>query len=149
TEDNAFKIGRVTTGGTFTEYPTHSYPSGLAVGPDHNLWFTEDFANKVAKVGTAPIATQLVFSVQPGNGVAGSPLLTQPVVTIQDGAGHRMAAAPSQIALYISPGTATTGAPLACAPVNAIAGVATFANCGINLAGNGYKLTAADVTDGV
>jgi virginiamycin B lyase len=40
----AGKIGRFTTGGSYTEYPiptTQGWPSGITVGPDGALWFTE------------------------------------------------------------------------------------------------------------
>jgi virginiamycin B lyase len=44
TEQSASKIGRVTPGGSFMEFPTPtaaSSPMGITVGPDGNLWFTE------------------------------------------------------------------------------------------------------------
>ena len=39
------KLGRITTAGVITEYsvPTGgSQPLGVALGPDGNIWFTED-----------------------------------------------------------------------------------------------------------
>ena len=45
------KVGRITTSGTITEFPTPSAPSapfGIITGPDGNLWFAEDRANKIA-----------------------------------------------------------------------------------------------------
>src|SRR2546430_14643131 len=34
------KIGKITTGGTVTEYTTNSgFTSGIAAGPDGNIWF--------------------------------------------------------------------------------------------------------------
>jgi virginiamycin B lyase len=52
TEVEARKIGMVTTGGVFTEYPV---PFGnratyLTAGPDGNVWFTEDQANQIGMV---------------------------------------------------------------------------------------------------
>ena len=43
-EEGANAIGRLTTGGTYTEFPTHQKyggPSGIALGPDGALWFTD------------------------------------------------------------------------------------------------------------
>src|SRR5262250_3231384 len=46
----------------FTEYPiptAGSYPTGITVGPDGNLWFTESWpANKIGKVTTAGAVTE-------------------------------------------------------------------------------------------
>jgi virginiamycin B lyase len=43
TEFYTSKIGRVTTGGQFTEYPlaANSNPTDIAVGKNGNMWFTE------------------------------------------------------------------------------------------------------------
>ncbi|PWU22191.1 MAG: hypothetical protein C5B48_10500 [Candidatus Rokuibacteriota bacterium] len=50
-------IGRITSGGTFTNKfatPTPaSDPSDIAEGPDGALWFTEYCANKIARIATA------------------------------------------------------------------------------------------------
>lgn len=56
TEAYANKIGRLTTGGTLTEYdvPTaDSRPYGIAAGSDGNLWFGEQAANKIGQVSVA------------------------------------------------------------------------------------------------
>lgn len=44
TEDNAGKIGRITTGGSFTEYALsrNSTPEGIVAGPDGAVWFVEN-----------------------------------------------------------------------------------------------------------
>ncbi len=46
------KIGRVTTGGVFTEYPvpTAADPLSITAGPDGSLWFTYENANKIGRV---------------------------------------------------------------------------------------------------
>jgi streptogramin lyase len=52
-------IGRITTSGTTTAFPTttpSSYPEDLAVGPDGNIWFTESGASKIGKMSTAGVA---------------------------------------------------------------------------------------------
>src|SRR5262249_18514611 len=48
-------IGRLTVGGQYTEYALdpHSEPSGVAVGPDGALWFTEEGANKIGRMTTS------------------------------------------------------------------------------------------------
>jgi len=54
-------VAKMTTAGAFTEYPiptANSNPTGIAAGPDGNLWFTEYNANKVAKVTTAGAFTE-------------------------------------------------------------------------------------------
>jgi len=53
-------IGRITTAGVATQYPTGSggFLSGLAVGPDGNLWFNEVDVFKVAKMTTGGALTE-------------------------------------------------------------------------------------------
>jgi virginiamycin B lyase len=48
----ANNIGRIGVGGSITEFaiPTpNSTPQGITVGPDGNLWFTENAGNKIGK----------------------------------------------------------------------------------------------------
>ena len=54
TDNGSVTIGRVTTGGTFTEYalPINSEPGGIAPGPDGALWFTEGSTNAIGKITT-------------------------------------------------------------------------------------------------
>jgi RHS repeat-associated protein len=61
TENNANKIGRVSTSGSVSEFtvPTAaSKPQGIAAGPDGLLWFAETATNKLAKVTTSGTFTQ-------------------------------------------------------------------------------------------
>ena len=54
---------------TITEFaiPTaSSHPSEIAAGPDGNLWFTEEVANKIGRVTTAGVITE--FAVPTANG---------------------------------------------------------------------------------
>jgi virginiamycin B lyase len=46
------KIGKITTGGTITEYtlPSGSEPLGITAGPDGNLWFTDDGTSRIGKI---------------------------------------------------------------------------------------------------
>jgi hypothetical protein len=87
-------------------------------------------------------AAKLAFTTQPGNGTGGVPLATQPVVTVQDAGGNTLVGNTSSVTLAI---TTPAGATLLCTgnPKAAVAGVATFAGCSINLA-NTYTLTATD-----
>ena len=62
TEENASKIGRITTAGTITEYPIPTNPSApaeITAGPDGALWFTEFGANppKIGRMTTAGVVT--------------------------------------------------------------------------------------------
>ena len=44
TEDDNDALGRLTTNGKYTEFPTgreYAQPAGLAVGPDNAFWFTD------------------------------------------------------------------------------------------------------------
>jgi virginiamycin B lyase len=68
------KVARVTTSGIFTEYsipgtvqmspalPTSGYPASITAGPDGNIWFTEAWGNKVAKVVALPTTPRTLVS---------------------------------------------------------------------------------------
>jgi streptogramin lyase len=63
TENGAFKIGRITTGGVFSEYPTTSRgpvtgPEFIAAGPDGNLWFTMYGVDQIGRITTAGVITE-------------------------------------------------------------------------------------------
>ncbi len=99
-------------------------------------------------VGIAPSArvpaTKLAFTTQPGAGVPGSPLVTQPVVTVQNAGGGTVITNTSDVTLALTtPGGATFGCNLN--PVTAVAGVATFSDCSVDSPGT-YTLTATDGT---
>ena len=68
---------------------------------------------------------------------------TQPVVTVEDADGNTVTSSAASITLAI--GTNPSGGTLTCTanPKNAVNGVDAFAGCNINLAGNGYTLTAS------
>jgi signal peptidase I len=86
---------------------------------------------------TPGAATKLIFTTSPSNSTGGIAFTTQPVVTVQDGAGNTVTTSTAPVTLSI------TGATLACAvnPNNAVSGAATFAGCNIDKAGT-YTLTA-------
>jgi len=61
TEENASRIGRITTSGQITEYPLPSAgvePRGIAVGPDGALWFTEYLGNRIGRITTSGQITE-------------------------------------------------------------------------------------------
>jgi streptogramin lyase len=60
TEQSANKIGRITPGTFFTEFPiptASSVPIGITAGPDGNLWFTENNSNKIGRITPAGFVT--------------------------------------------------------------------------------------------
>ena len=62
----ANKIGRITTDGSFFEYPipaSNSGAIGITAGPDGALWFTEGNANKIGR----KFPTGNVIAVSPTN----------------------------------------------------------------------------------
>src|SRR5437773_389612 len=90
---------------------------------------------------TAGTATQLVFSVQPTNAVAGAAITPAVQVTAQDGNGNTATGFTGNITVAIgtNPGTGTLSGTKT---VAAVAGVATFSGLSIDKTGTGYTLTA-------
>ena len=91
----------------------------------------------------AGVATKLVFTSQPTSASAGQAFPVQPVVAIADAGGNTSTTSVATITLSLgtNPGSGT----LTCTGGNAkatVSGVATFAGCFINNAGNGYTLVA-------
>jgi len=90
--------------------------------------------------------SKLAFTSQPGGASAGSSLVPQPVVTIQDASGNRVSTS-SAVTLAVTAGTGTAGAALSCGgtgtTVSAVAGTATFTGCSVDRAGTAYTLTAS------
>ena len=97
---------------------------------------------------TVGSASQLAFTTQPSGGTGGTAWTTQPQVSVEDPGGNVVTGDTSAVTLSIKANTGTSGAGLSCTtnPVSASSGVATFAGCSINLAGNNYKVTATDGT---
>ncbi len=94
---------------------------------------------------TAGTATQLVFSAQPGGGIAGSSWAQQPVVTIQDASGNTITDSSAEVTLAIgtNPSPGTSGTLSGTATLAASRGVAAFSGLSINKSGTGYTLTAS------
>ncbi|MCU0621733.1 MAG: hypothetical protein MUC69_09535, partial [Gemmatimonadales bacterium] len=104
-------------------------------------------ATSEGRTGTSQVtvtlgaATRVAFLTQPGNVAAGAAITPAVQVEVLDAAGNRVttSSAPVTVALGSNPGGATLGGTLT---VNAVNGVATFANLSLNRAGTGYTLAA-------
>ena len=90
---------------------------------------------------TPGTATQLVFSVQPSNTVAGAAITPAVQVTALDAAGNLVPTFAGNIAIALgnNPGGSTLGGTTT---VAAVSGVATFATLTLDKTSNGYWLTA-------
>jgi hypothetical protein len=88
--------------------------------------------------------THLVFTVEPGNGTAGSPIAPPPVVNVE-GAGGVTVSSADLITSTI--GSNPGSGALTCGPVAAVGDVATFSSCAIGAAGVGYTPIATDSTN--
>jgi len=93
---------------------------------------------------TVGAAAKVAFTQQPSGGAAGAAWATQPKVAIQDTFGNTVTTSTASVTLTTTSGTGTAGAVLTCTanPKAAASGIATFAACKIDRAGNGYTLTA-------
>ncbi|MEO8294602.1 MAG: Ig-like domain repeat protein [Gemmatimonadota bacterium] len=91
---------------------------------------------------TPSSATQLVFTQQPSDVVAGATMAPAVTVTAKDALGNTVTGYATAISLSIgtNPGGATLTGGTAVAPVN---GVATFSGLSLNKAGTGYTLAAS------
>jgi streptogramin lyase len=114
------KIVKVTTGGTVTEFSLPSspqcYPTGIAKGPDGNVWFR--CTSNVGRITTAGVIT-LVPTSQPGNdglenmtvGPDGNPWFTSDDTSI-----HEIDPATLTITDYTPPNTGFTNFTLVTGP---------------------------------
>src|SRR5439155_22959567 len=55
TEFDGNRIGRITPGGTITQFPIpvshiYSFPEVITAGPYGNLWFTENFSKQIGSI---------------------------------------------------------------------------------------------------
>jgi hypothetical protein len=88
-------------------------------------------------------AVKIAITTQPGAGTGGSPLTTQPVVTLLDAGGNRVTGTSQSITFAIQNNTGG-GVLSGTNPVsvNTSTGQAAFTNLSIDKIGNGYTLTA-------
>src|ERR1700674_5884135 len=87
-------------------------------------------------------ASKLALTVQPTNVVAATTITPAVTVTIEDAQGNPVTTATNAVTMAIgtNPSSGTLAGTLT---VNAIAGVATFADLSINAVGSGYTLAAS------
>ncbi|MDT5308081.1 MAG: trimeric autotransporter adhesin, partial [Mycobacterium sp.] len=91
---------------------------------------------------TVGAAAKVAFTTQPSSSTGGVAFATQPVVTVQDLGGNTVVGNTSAVTLTL---TVAGSGSLTCTtnPQAAVAGVATFAGCKIDVAST-YTLTATD-----
>ena len=94
---------------------------------------------------SAGIAAQFGWATQPGQGLGGSPLSTQPIVHILDAQGNLVANDNTTVTLSIANNPANGNLTNCTAQANG--GIASFTGCTIDKAGNGYTLVASDAAD--
>jgi hypothetical protein len=90
--------------------------------------------------GGSGAATHLVFTVQPGNTIAGATMAVQLTAATSAGTVDTTFVNSVTVAFGANPGGATLSGTTA---VPAVAGVASFNNLSINNAGTGYTLIGA------
>jgi hypothetical protein len=101
---------------------------------------------------TPAAAAQLFITVQPTETVVNATITPAVAVVIQDEFGNTVTGATDDVTIAITVGTGTGGAVLSGdLTVPAVAGVATFLDLSIDLAGTDYSLTvtATGLTDGI
>ena len=84
----------------------------------------------------------VAFRTEPGDGAGGTPLVTQPTLSVRDAGGNAAAGA---VTLALAAGFGTPGATLTCAggtTTSSVEGIATFSGCRVDKAGAGYRLRA-------
>src|SRR5207249_2836996 len=91
-----------------------------------------------------PPATHLAFGVQPSNTQVGATITPAVTVTALDASGNTVTSFTGAISLAL--GNAAGATLSGNGPVNAVNGVATFANLTIDKVGTGYTLTATSGT---
>lgn len=131
-----------TTDAVRTSVSNTGLVTGLALGGPVTILATSEGRSGESQVTVVPgSASRLVFTVQPGNVVAGAAISPDVRVEVRDAAGNRIptSTAPVTMSLGANPGGAVLSGTRT---VNAVAGVATFANLRINRTGEGYTLTA-------
>ena len=114
-------------------------------GSGYTLLATADPLTAVTSEGidvVAGAASQLIVTVQPSNTGIGLPIVPAVEVTARDAQGNRATDFTAGVTVAI--GTNPTGGVLSgSATVNAVGGVAAYADLSISKTGNGYRLTAA------
>ena len=118
---------------------------GATVGPQSISATSGTLTNSpltINATGTTSAATQLKFTVQPGNTVAGASVSPAIVVQARDATNALAPSFVGNVTLTIAtnPGASTLGGTVT---VAAVGGIATFNNITLNHSGVGYTLNAA------
>ena len=85
--------------------------------------------------------SQVAFTTQPGNAVAGDKFATPPAVAVEDAGGNVVTTATNTVTLAI--GTNPSSGTLSGCTGALNSGITTFTGCTINSAGTGYTLVAS------
>jgi len=153
-------LGANPAGGTLSGTRTFAAISGVASFPSLNI---DNVGSGYTIAATAPgltgatsatfeiipsTATQLVFTVQPGDtahrATAGAVFTPALEVTVRDASGQTATSFTGTVTLTIEPGTGSSGATLSGTTTRAaVNGVATFTDLSIDKSGGLYKLSAA------
>ena len=88
-------------------------------------------------------ATQVAFTVQPGNTVAGAPITPTVQVAARDSLGNTATGFTGNVVLAIGTNPPGNGVLDGTTSVAAVAGIASFADVNIDEVGTGYTLTAS------
>jgi hypothetical protein len=142
-------------GGILSGTTTVSAAGGVAIFADLSIdkagagYTLQATATGLTAAASAPFdivaasATQLVFTVQPTDGIAGDPFSPAVVVTALDGQGNTATDFIGNVTVELTAGTGTPGAGLlGTRTVAAVAGIATFDNVSVDRSGTGYTMSA-------
>ncbi|MDQ1703278.1 MAG: trimeric autotransporter adhesin, partial [Frankiaceae bacterium] len=148
----SFPAAVTASSGVATATATNQLIGTMVVGATTSPVLTVNNASSYTIVLGA--ASQTVFTTSPGNTNGGTAFAAQPVVKVEDAGGNVITTDnATQVTLTIGTNPAA-GTLSGCTtnPITVASGVATFAACKINKAGNGYTLTTtngAGLTNGV
>ena len=93
---------------------------------------------------TQSVPVSLSFTVQPGNGIAGDNLASQPVVEVKDLEGNTITSETFSITIAIATSSSNNDSHLAgTTTLSTIDGIASFTNLRIDTSGDNYALTAS------
>jgi len=135
---------------TTANFATFFYKDTKAASPTITVTGSGSFAATITQSETVTpgVASNLVFTTQPGGGTGGVAWTTQPVVTLEDASGNTVTGTAQNVTVAIQnnagPGGVLSGTTTVA--VNTSTGLATFSGLSIDKAGTGYTLTATGST---
>jgi hypothetical protein len=112
--DGGNTIGRITTPGVITQFPTAGDPKNITTGPDGALWFTEYNANKIGRLVLTANQELLItpttdIAASGTQGVAFSPPSFSYTLSATGGVGFSISGVPSWLTASVASGTASSG----------------------------------------